>query len=191
MFRKSKVLILSKLRYGDADLIISALDKGGGKLNFFAPSARKSKKRFPGGSLDMANFVEVTYRFKSENNLLHLKDAVLINSFDGIRSSYSKMSIVFFMLKLVKHHSKEGVVDNLHMFNLLGNSLAALEKCEDLTLFKTLFEVKFWNIQGLLPSEGVFNKFLAKPISLYSSLSISKEDLTRSNELLESVRAGI
>ena len=188
MTKKGRVLVLDKIRYSDSDLIITALNTYGGKQSFFAPCALKSKKRFAGGALDKVNFVEVLYAVKPNNNLLRLKDAVLIKSFDGIRQNFDKMSFALDMLKLVKMYAQEGVVDNFGLFNLLGNSLQTLENCQNLELFRLTFEVKFWHIQGLLPSEQLFSTFLSMPILSHDSISLSSAELEKTNLLLESVR---
>lgn len=188
MTKKGKILVLDKVRYSDSDLIITALNAYGGKQSFFAPCALKSKKRFAGGTLDKANFIEVLYTVKANNNLLRLKDAVLIEPFDGIRNSFDKMNLALDMLRLVKMYAQEGVVDNVGLFNLLGNSLSTLEECKNLELFRLMFEVKFWHIQGLLPSEQLFSTFLSMSIVRYASISLSSADLEKTNLLLESVR---
>lgn len=188
MLKKNKVIVLDKVRYGDSDIIITTLDKYGGKLSFFAPSALKSKKRFAGGVLDPANFIEVLYSKKtSDNNLMRLKEAFLLNSFDKIRSSFDKMNFALKMLKLTKIYAQEGVVDNPRLFNLLGNSLSALGDCEKLELFKTMFEVKFWNVQGLLPSLKEFNSILEVSMTNHTTLLLNNEQLMHTNLLLDSL----
>ena len=188
MTKKGRVLVLDKIRYSDSDLIITTLNAYGGKQSFFAPCALKSKRRFAGGVLDKGNFIEALYTAKPNNNLLRLKDAVLIKSFDGIRQSFDKMSLAVDMLKLVKMYAQEGVVDNFGLFNLLGNSFQTLENCQNLELFRLTFEVKFWHIQGLLPSEQLFSTFLSMPILSHASISLSSAELEQTNLLLESVR---
>ena len=98
------------------------------------------------------------------------------------------MNFVLRMLKLTKIYAQEGVVDNPKLFNLLGNSLAALEECDRLELFKVMFEVKFWNVQGLLPSLKEFNTILEVPIANYKTLSLNDEKLIHTNSLLDSIR---
>ncbi len=188
MLKKKRVIVLDKVRYGDADIIITTLDKHGGKLCFFAPSALKSRKRFAGGVLDPANFIEVLYSKKMDGNLNRLKEAFLLNSFDKIRASFDKMNFALKMLKLTKVYAQEGVVDSSSLFDLLGNSLATLEKCDNLELFKVMFEVKFWSIQGLLPSVREFHNILEVPMVNYKSLSLDNNKLAKTNMLLESVR---
>ena len=188
MIKKAKVFILDKVRYGEFDLILTTLDSCGGKLSFFARMAVKSKKRFPIGVLDKSNFVEVLYTKKADNDLYQLKEAIIISSFEKIRNNFEKMNLVSNMLLLIKTYAKEGVVDNSSLFNLLGNSLTSLEECDNIEMFKAMFEVKFWNIQGLLPDKKIFDQFLQSSILDHSKIQMSKGDLATTFNILDSVR---
>ncbi len=176
---RDKVFILKTVRYGDADLIIQALTSAGTRVSFFARSALKSKKRFGGGVLEPTHYVNVLYEDKSNSRAdvtLHtLKEAALIQSFDGLRTDYERIEMALGLLQTVSDVIREGDTDAVELFNLLGNTLKAAETSKQLTHLRIHFEVKFLGNQGVLaldhPEESVL---LAVPVSGHAEVPFSE-----------------
>jgi len=61
---ETEALVLRKVEYGDADLILSLYTESRGRISAIARSARKSRKRFT-GALDPGSLVLVRYRPKA------------------------------------------------------------------------------------------------------------------------------
>jgi DNA repair protein RecO (recombination protein O) len=175
---KDKVFILRKTRYGDADLILNCLTPKGSRISLYARSAIKSKKRFGGGVLEPTHYVHVIYEDKNsssqaENPLHTLKEASLIESFDGLRTDYSRIELALHFLQLVSEVVREGDVDSSDLFNLLGNTLRAAQTSSRLELLRTHFEVKLLANQGVLPVEGAEELLLRAPIADHEKLELS------------------
>ena len=155
---KEKVFILKKVKYGDADLILSCLTPKGAKISLYARSAMKSKKRFGGGVLEPTHYIHALYddktsRSHSENPLHTLKEASLIEGFNGLRTDYNRIEVALYFVSLISNVVREGEIDSAELFNLLGNTLKAAEKSEHLDWLKTQFEVKLLANQGVLAIE--------------------------------------
>lgn len=158
---QNKFIILKKMKYGEADLIIHALSANGAKKSFIARAALKSKKRFGGGILEPSHYVNFTYRDKkSDNQLYVLNEAVLIDDFKEIRADYDKLEFGLFMLNCAYHVSQEGDFDSHFLFNLIGNSLRQLGKTVNLQRFKLHFCLKFLFQQGVISAEEWMSAFL-------------------------------
>lgn len=158
---QEKFIILRKMKYGEADLIIHALSAAGAKKSFMARSALKSKKRFGGGVLEPTHYVQFTYKErKADSQLNVLNEAVLIDDFQEIRQDYDKLEFALFMLNCAYHVSQEGDSDSHFLFNLVGHSLRKLGKTERLPRFKLHFCLKFLFQQGVISAENWMSAFL-------------------------------
>ncbi len=179
---KSKVFILRKTRYGDNDLILNCLTPEGARISLFARSALKSKKRFGGGVLEPTHYVHVMYEDKSsgQGQRLHtLKEASLIEDFPGVRTDYARIETALYIVKLVSDIVKEGEVDSAEIFNLLGNTLKAIETSQHLEWLRTHFEVKLLSQQGVLEHESEEQALLAVPISEHENAKLDEADWLR------------
>lgn len=173
MYQKQRFIILKTIKYSDSDLIIHALLKNGEKINFIAKGARKSKKRFSGGVLEPTHFVEGVYS-KTKSDLFLLQEAHLIKGFEKLRTSYDKLELAFYFLKLMDQVSEYGGLDSESYFDLLGNSLTALETVAGINQLKLHFEVKFLYYQGVLPEDSIYNDFLRLNLSDCEKIVYSK-----------------
>jgi len=158
---QNKFIILRKMKYGEADLIIHALSTAGAKKSFIARSALKSKKRFGGGVLEPSHYVLLTYKEKKSDDQLNvLNEAVLIDDFKDIRADYDKLEFGLFMLNCAYHVSQEGDFDSHFLFNLVGHSLRQLGKTTNIQRFKLHFCLKFLFQQGVISVEDWMSPFL-------------------------------
>ena len=181
---KEKLFILRKIKYGDADLILSCLTPKGARISLYARSALRSKKRFGGGVLEPTHYIHALYDDKtskshSENPLHTLKEASLIEGFNGLRTDYARIEMALQIVQLISNVIKEGEIDSEGLFNLLGNTLRAAEKSQHLDWLKTQFEVKLLANQGVLAVEEEEQVLLRAQISEHESLNLSPEQWTR------------
>ena len=150
---KEKVFILKKIQYGEADLILKALTPSGARISLFARSALKSRKRFGGGILEPTHFLNVLYDDKaarSEHALNTLKEAELVNGFEGLRADYSRLELALRFVQLVHDLSREGETNSSEVFNLLGNALRAAETTTAPERLLIHFETKLLFHHGVL-----------------------------------------
>lgn len=164
---KEKVILLKRTRYSEADLILRGLNSQGSKVHLFARSALKSKKRFGGGVLEPFHYIEVTYQRRRPEELDKLRpisEATLLKDFAAIRSDYGRLQVGLFMLKTVDQWSKEGVPDGEAVFNLLGQSLKALEVAQNIQTLRLQFWAKLLWLQGVLDGAEGFRELLSRPV---------------------------
>jgi DNA repair protein RecO (recombination protein O) len=173
-----RLFVLRVIRHGESDLILHALSSKGAKLGLFARGALRSRKRFGGGVLEPTHYIEATYqppRLRgNELTLGVLKEAKLIESFEGIRRSYERLQLAFYILDVLNRISHDGMLDGLDMFNLLGNTFRGLEIAEDLEKLRTHFEIKVLNYQGILPASAGFQMFLRTSSQKTDQIDISQ-----------------
>ncbi|MFN8792262.1 MAG: DNA repair protein RecO [Bdellovibrionales bacterium] len=158
-------IILRKVKYGEADLILHALSSQGEKMSFLARGALRSKKRFGGGVLEPLHHVKLVYSSSSKSDLHTLKEAQLVQGFDGLRTDYDKLTFALLALECVARVSMEGDSDSASLYNLLGHLLKNLEPSPHLTILKTQFFLKFLLQQGVLEVEAWMAPFLRAALS--------------------------
>jgi DNA repair protein RecO (recombination protein O) len=163
---QNRFIILKKIKYSEADLIIHAISPQGEKMSFIARGALRSKKRFGGGILEPTHFVQFTYKEASEQGQMNvLNEATMINDFAGIRKSYDQLELALHFVECVGKVSQEGDRNSDFLFNLLGHSLRALETTEDAQVLKMHFYLKFLLQQGVINPEPWMTPFLRTNIA--------------------------
>ncbi len=164
--KNERFIILKKIKYGEADLIIHALAMNGARVSFMARSALKSKKRFGGGILEPMHFVTLNYKEKSDSaQMKTLNEATLIEDFKDIRSDYDKLELAFFVLNCVGHVSQEGDSNSEFLFNLTGHTLRAIGSSNHLRVLRLHFCLKFLYQQGVTAIDPWMHPFLKENLS--------------------------
>lgn len=191
MEKKAAFIILKKIKYMEADLILHALSSDGEKKSFLARSALRSKKRFGGGILEPSHQVLMTYMdSKAEGGLNSLKEAQLLNDFSKIRRNYDTLEFGLKILECAEKVSQEGDVDSKYLYNLVGHTLKALEATENLVLLKIQFYLKFFLQQGVLTAEPWMASYLKNPIQehqlLANEIKSSPQEFQKRCDSLES-----
>ncbi len=188
--KQDKFIILRKIKYGEADLIIHALAANGSKYSFMARSALKSKKRFGGGILEPLHYVMLSYKDNNDSaKMKTLSEATLIDDFKLIRESYDRLELALFVLNCVSHVSLEGDANSDFLFNLTGNTLRAVSHSVDLKLLRLHFCLKFLHQQGVIALEPWMTEFLKLNISETKILSNSDKAAQLVEDYLESIES--
>jgi DNA repair protein RecO (recombination protein O) len=170
--KEGNFIILKTMAFKEADLVVHALGRGGGKHHFLARSALKSKKRFGGGVLEPMNFVHLSYDDKKQKtDFVPLSEGRLLDGFEGIRKSYDRLQIGLSLVKDTFQLAVGGSEESGDLYNLLGNALKKLETTSELNILQTQFRIKLLFYGGFLQNEeGEFNTFLKEPIQNCESL---------------------
>lgn len=145
----TRAVLLKKTEYGEADSIITFYTEERGKLRAFAPSARKSKKRF-GTSLDLFAFVNAHLRVpKGKDSLYGLDSTNVVRYYENIRKDLMTIAAGNCMLELFY----EMAVDEVKNRNLFRYLLVCLEDINgDFNPRSTpLYMMRFLRLIGLGP----------------------------------------
>lgn len=181
MLAQTKGIVLKTTRYGEADLIVSVLTVEGLRLQLFARAALKSKKRFGGGVLEPTHYIQVSYedrrsRVGGESDLHSLREASMLQSFDGLRTDYGRLELALTLIHSVHQIVRQGDAGSPELFNLLGNALRAIETSNELTRLRVHFDIRLLASQGVLEIEGEAAKLAALSIGSHAVDQISGID---------------
>ena len=151
MLLRERIIVLKAFPFRESDLIVKGLNSRGFQMSFMAVSALKSRKRFAGGILEPASFIEVEYR-PSKKSLHRLRQAWLLRDFRDLRESYDRLQTAFYILKIATAVSVEsGTEDSSELFSLVGNALFLAQSSLSLDKLKLFFQIKLLFLQGVLP----------------------------------------
>jgi len=172
MIVRDKIIVLRSQPFLESDLIVRGLNQQGCQISFIAKGALKSKKRFAGGVLEPSSYIELDYK-KSKSSLYPIQQAWILEDFRKLRSSWSRLNLAFYFLKIMEKVSQEGEANSKELFHLLGNSLKETENSSDLESLKILFQAKVLFLQGVLSQEIVKLKILDKTLEKHAELELS------------------
>lgn len=144
--------MLRRINYGDSDLIISFFTRERGKISVMAKAAKKSVKRF-GGILELFSLLDlVCTTGKGRSRMAFLKEAVLKNPYESIRSDILKTAYAGFWAELTNTWLEEGV-KQVKLFNLLEQTLNQLDQgSASPEILSILFQLRFSAIAGIAPN---------------------------------------
>ena len=142
----SPAIIMRTREFGEADLLVSFFTSDKGQLKGVAKGALRSRRRFV-NCLDLFCLANLEYQPKKNGSLCFLHSCKLIDAFAGLRSDFSSLSLASYMVELTEILFPLGVVDN-EMFELLKNSLFALNEGKRNDILHILFEAKAMALGG-------------------------------------------
>jgi len=180
---KERVLVLKCIKYGESDLIVHALNSQGGRMNFIAKGALKSRKRFGGGVLEPTHFIAVEYHpAKSDASaepLYFLQEASVVRDFPKLRENYDRLNVALEMVQIVEKLARPGEVETTKIFDLLGNALGLAETSKDLSRLKLQFQAKLLYLEGILPPDVGFKDLLKFPLAAHDEIELSEDLFSR------------
>ncbi len=146
--RTTKVIILKRTNFKEADRILTLLSDEWGKIKVIAKGVRKQKSKLAGG-LELLSVSEVSYIIgKSEIYTLTSSRLVkhyqeVVNDIDRTMIAYSLINKVY---KLSEDHTGQ------EFFTLLDQSLVALNDQIDLRLVESWFNIQLLKLTGHTPN---------------------------------------
>ncbi|MBF0451274.1 MAG: DNA repair protein RecO [Candidatus Magnetomorum sp.] len=144
-------ILIRRLDYGDADLILTFLTKTYGKISVIAKSAKKSVKRF-GGILELFYILELVVRPGKGDRLAILQTASLIRPFEKIRLSVIHTAYASYWAELIQHFVEEQVSQDsiYHLFEYVLDQLNQHSVPAD--VLHILFQIRFLGESGFQPN---------------------------------------
>jgi DNA repair protein RecO (recombination protein O) len=86
----TRALLLKRVEYGDADLVLTLFTEKLGRVSALARSARRSQRRF-GGALEPLHTLEVRLEDRQRNELSLLREARIVTARPALTESLERM----------------------------------------------------------------------------------------------------
>lgn len=150
MHQTSQAVILKKIAYGEADLIVTFFGREEGRLSGIAKSAKASQRRF-GGALELGSLVELRYVHRRASDLVRIEDAHIIMPTTGIMMSLERLGSLSKTLELALAFLPERQAAP-EKFDLLSRYIAYLSKNNPSKESQIIFELNWLSLVGYKPA---------------------------------------
>ncbi|MDL2275662.1 DNA repair protein RecO [Desulfosarcina sp. OttesenSCG-928-G10] len=144
-------ILLRRIEFGEADLVVTLFTPDQGKISAVAKSAKKSVKRFP-GVLELFSRIEVVLSQGRGKGMPILQEASLEEPFFRIRESMIKTAYASYWLEIVYLWMAENVPQT-ELYHLINHVLARLNTGESpVEVLSLLFQMRFLGLSGFRPN---------------------------------------
>ncbi|RRO16384.1 DNA repair protein RecO [Flavobacteriaceae bacterium 14752] len=172
MFVKTQAIVISSIKYRDADLIVRCYTKALGSISFMAKGVLKSKK----GKLRVSMFqplslISIEMQYRNKGHLEYFKEVQLTHHLNALQSNVYKSSLVMFLSEILNSVIVEEE-QNEKLYEFLEFCILHLENTSNYANFHIAFLLKLSSFLGFYPhisskideiyfnlSEGLFQAF--------------------------------
>lgn len=158
MLITTKAIVISSVKYSEADLIVKCFTETSGIKTYLLKGILKSKK----GKLRTSLFqpltlLEITANHRDKGSLEYIKEAKIYHTFQTIHSRVVKSSLVLFLSEVLKQAIQEEE-QNLLLFEFIEKSFVWLDQNETTANFHLLFLLKLSDHFGFFPDTSTLDK---------------------------------
>lgn len=146
---RTNAIVLRSIKLSETDKLITFMTEQFGKVKCVARGARKIKSRFS-GSLEPMSYVYLIYFGKENQQLFSLNNADIIESFYLLREDFQRLYTGIYLNELVDAMTAE-VQEDRQVFQLLLDSLNALQNQGNLETLCRMFEIRILSVSGHRP----------------------------------------
>lgn len=151
MLVTTKALVISALKYGDADLIVRAYTFSDGLKTYMLKGVLKSKKgRFKASLFQPLTQLEIVANHRNKGSMEYLREAKLSHSYINLHTHVVKLAMTMFLSEILKNSIQEEEA-NEALFNYLESSLNFLDEANQVGNFHLLFLLKLTGHLGFYP----------------------------------------
>jgi len=155
MIITSNIIVLSKIKYKDYDLIVRAYTKHRGSVSYLIKGGLKSSKTNRAKSVYFQPLMQLSVEenYKPNQSLQYLKDIKANYLYRSLYTNVYKSAIVMFLSELMANVLKEEE-QNEDLFHFIETAFQYLDTEEQFANFHILFLLKLSRYLGFQPSES-------------------------------------
>jgi len=154
MLITTQAIVISALKYSEADLIVKCFTKSNGLKSYLLRNILKSKK----GKLRTAMFqplmqLEIEANHKDKGTLETIREAKVAYQYRNLHTNITKTTLVFFISDILRSTILEEEENSL-LFDFLTASIIWLDTHDSIANFHLLFLIKLTQYLGFYPDEN-------------------------------------
>lgn len=155
MLSKSSIIVLSKIKYKDYDLIVRTYNKERGAVSYLIKGGLKSSKSSQSKSVYFQPMMQLSVEenYKPNQSLHHLKEIKTKYIHRTLHTNIYKSSIVLFLSELLANVLKEEE-KNEDLFDFIESAFQYLDAEDTFANFHLLFLLKLTRYLGFQPEES-------------------------------------
>ena len=153
MLTKNNIIVLSKLKYRDYDLIVKCYTQQRGVVSYLLRGVLNSKR----GSAKTVYFqalsqLQIEEQYKANQTLHTLKDVRFNYVYKSLHTNIYKSAIVLFLSEILSNVLKEEE-RNMDLFDYIETALQYLDNEDQFSNFHLLFLLKLTRYLGVQPED--------------------------------------
>lgn len=154
MLITTKGIVLSSLKYGEADLIVKCFTEKSGLKTYLVRGVLKSRKgKIKASLFQPLTQVELVANHKDKGTLEYMREAKLLTPYQSLHTDILKSTVVMFLAEVLRNTIKEEE-PNLPLYGFLENSLGWFDATGSAANFHLLFLLKLTSYLGFYPYES-------------------------------------
>lgn len=147
----TKAIVISSIKYGDADLIVRCYTESSGLKSYLLRNILKSKKgKLKASFFQPLTLLELEAIHKDKGTLERIKEAKLIYPYQTLHTNVIKSSMVIFIAEILTNSINEEAEDKA-LFQFLENAFIWLDTHNEIANFHILFLLKLSVYLGFYP----------------------------------------
>ncbi|MDN3595799.1 DNA repair protein RecO [Zunongwangia endophytica] len=151
MLINTNAIVISALKYGEADLIVNLYTLESGLRTYMLRGILKSKKgKFKASQFQLLTQLEIVANHKNKGALEYLKDAKVINTYATLHTNMIKASVVMFIAEVLKSAVREEEA-NPALYNFLETAFSWMDLHDKIANFHIMFLLKLSGFLGFQP----------------------------------------
>jgi DNA repair protein RecO (recombination protein O) len=151
MLVTTPAIVISALKYGEADLIVKAYTYSDGLKTYMLKGVLKSKKgKFKASQFQLLTQLEIVANHRNQGKMEYLKDAKVLHTYTSLHTNMVKGAMLMFLAEVLKNTIREEEA-NPQLFEYLENSLMWLDLHDKIANFHLLFLLNLSRYLGFYP----------------------------------------
>ncbi len=155
MLIHTKAIIISALKYGEADLIVKAYTLSDGLCTYMLKGVLKSKKgKFKASMFQSLTQLDIVANHRGGGKLEYLREAKVTGNYQTLHTHPVKQAMVMFLAEMLRNsiHEEES---NEPLFHYLEYSFQVLDASDKFANFHLLFLLNLTRYLGFQPDLGI------------------------------------
>lgn len=150
MLVKTKAIVLTSIKYGDADLIVKCYTDVGIKTYMLKRIFKSKNNKLKVAYFQPLTLLEITANHNNKGNLNSIREARVSFIYTSIPNSIIKQTIVIFLSEILSNAIREEDI-NQTLFNYLNTTLQWLDTHDHTANFHLLFLLNLTKHLGFYP----------------------------------------
>ena len=153
----TNAIVISALKYAEADLIVKCYTQKSGLKTYMLRGVLKSRKgKFKASLFQPLTQLELVAKHKDKGSLEYLQEAKILTHYQSLHTNVVKSAMVMFISEMLKNTIQEEE-ENEELYHYLENTFNWLDSHSDIANFHLLFLLKLTRYLGFYPEDSEKN----------------------------------
>ena len=155
MLVHTKAIVISALKYGEADLIVKAYTLSDGLCTYMLKGVLKSRKgKFKASMFQSLTQLDIVANHRGGGKLEYLREAKVVGNYQTLHTHPVKLAMVMFLAEMLRNAIREEE-KNEALFHYLEYSFQFLDSTDKIANFHLLFLLNLTRYLGFQPETEI------------------------------------